>query len=377
MLVGHRTSDDPDVDTVHGSDALRRLDRLANIAGAATGLQYLYLPSSHRVWRHPWVADADVIQLYNTHGGYFSQWLIPALASRAPLVWRMSDLWLMTGHCAYPGSCERWRIGCGACPDLGTYPGLKWDTTGFLWRHKQKLYARSKMTIVAPSSWAGRMARESPILGGFPVHQIPNGIDAALFYPQDKIRLRQKLGIPVDAKVILFAAHILDDNPRKGGELLISALAHVGARPGVRLMLVGRGGSSWPSRVPIPVDCLGFIVGAELAAAYAAADIFVAPSAVENLPNTVLEAMAAGLPVVASNAGGMADAVRHNETGLLFDVGDAGALAKNLECLFDDADLQERLGQAARRVIKEEFSEEAEVQRFAELYVALATPRTA
>src|SRR4051794_6328025 len=134
MLVGTKASDDPDVDTVHGGGARRLADRVADEAGARLGLQYLWYPSMARVLRHPWLRDADVVQLYNTHGGYFSHRLLPTLAARAPVVWRLSDMWALTGHCAYAGPCERWREGCGACPDLAAYPPLPRDTTALLWR---------------------------------------------------------------------------------------------------------------------------------------------------------------------------------------------------------------------------------------------------
>ena len=378
MLVGRRTSTDADVDTVHAGRFGRLADRAADRLGEASGLQYLHLPSSRRVLRHPWLAAADVVQLYNTHGGYFSQWLVPELSRRAALVWRLSDAWAMTGHCAYPGPCERWRTGCGQCPDLEAYPRIGRDTTAWLWRYKDRLYRRTSMDIVAPSSWTERMARESPLLHRFPVHRIPNGIDTGLFRPRPKAPLRDLLGLDPDAVYVLFSAHVLDDNPRKGGGVLMRALERLGPRPGVRLLLVGMGGDTWRRRVALPVDTVGYLRdGRLLAAAYAAADLAVVPSELENLPNTVLEAMGSGLPVIASDAGGTADAVRHETTGLLFASGDDAGLARHLDRLLGDAALRARLGTAARALIEAEYAEAVEVGRFAALYAELAARRGA
>ena len=116
MLVGYKHSGDANVKTVSGSRWLQRADEIANRVTQAAGAQYLMVPSAPSALRHPWLANPDVIQLYNIHLGYFSYLSLPALSRRAPIVWRLSDQWPMTGHCAYSGSCERWRTGCGACP---------------------------------------------------------------------------------------------------------------------------------------------------------------------------------------------------------------------------------------------------------------------
>ena len=89
-------------------------------------------------------------------------------------------MWAFTGHVAYSYDCERWKHGCGSCPYLGEYPALSRDTTAALWRWKDEVYKRSRLTIVAPSRWIEGLARESPLLSRFPVRRIPNGIDLEL-----------------------------------------------------------------------------------------------------------------------------------------------------------------------------------------------------
>ena len=121
------------------------------------------------------------MQLYNTHGSYFSHTALPLLSRLRPVVWRLSDMWAFTGHVAYSYDCERWRHGCGSCPYLGEYPALSRDTTAALWRWKNAVYKRSKLTIVAPSRWIERLASESPLLSRFPIVRIPNGIDLERF----------------------------------------------------------------------------------------------------------------------------------------------------------------------------------------------------
>jgi glycosyltransferase involved in cell wall biosynthesis len=375
MLVGIRASDDPDVDTVWRGELGRLANRLADEVTRRTGHQYLYLPSTRRVLAHPWVGAAQVIQIYNTHGGYFATGMLTALSARAPLVWRLSDMWPMTGHCAYAAGCERWRSGCGACPDLATYPPIARDRTAELWRWKHELYAACRVTVVAPSSWIERLARESPLLGRFPVRRIPNGIDLQRFRPRDRAAARAALGIDARAQVVLFTAHGLDANARKGSEDAIEALRGLGARAGTLVVLAGAGGEGWVGRLQLPVLRLGFVSEEEkLAQLYAAADVLLAPSRSENLPNNVLEALASGVPVVAYDAGGMGDAVKHLQTGWLAPDGDASALLEGLRRILDDAALRRRLAEGARRTAEQEFDRAREVRLFEELHAELAAP---
>lgn len=369
MLVGLRQSDDPDVDTVWSGRAGQLANRFVDEATRRAGLEYAWFPSTRRVLAHPWVARAQVFNLYNTHGGYFETGMLRALSARAPIVWRLSDMWPFTGHCAYAGACERWRSGCGECPDLGTWPPLGRDTTARLWRMKDRLYQDCRITVVAPSSWTERLARESPLLSRFPVQRIPNGIDTAVFRPTDRAAARAALGVDQEASVILFVAHGLDGNDRKGTEDAIAALGLLGSRPGTAVLLAGQGGGSWVERVPVPVKRLGFIADdRRLAQAYACADVLLVPSRVENLPNVVLEAFACGLPAVAADAGGMRDAVRHLETGWLAPVGEAQGLAEGLRRLLEDAGLRRQLGRNASELARKEFDRELEIDRFESLY---------
>ncbi|MEX2642691.1 MAG: glycosyltransferase [Acetobacterales bacterium] len=377
MLVGIATQQDLDVDTVHGGGLGKLKDRAAEEMTRRLSLQHLYYPSRRRVMNHPWVRGADIVQLYNTHGGYFSHRWLPALSRGAPVVWRLSDMWPLTGHCAYPGDCGRWRTGCGACPDLVTYPPLRHDTTALLWRIKRRAYRNTDLTVVAPSTWLENIARESPLFEGCAVHRIPNGLDLDVFRPVDKAAARMVLGLEPDHRVVAFAAQVLDDNPRKGGHLLVEALARcdVGERPPV-LLLLGSDGGKLRSQVPWPVRSLGYVRDDRLlAAAYAAADVVATPSLAENLSNALLEAMACGTPPLAFDAGGTRDAVRHMENGWLSPAGDAGGLAAGLQALLDDPALRRRLGEGARRTAEAEYGVELQARRFADLYAGLLERR--
>jgi glycosyltransferase involved in cell wall biosynthesis len=369
MLVGIKAGDDPDVETIQRGPISHFADRIANKVSDALSLQYQFVPSCTAVANHPWVRNADVIQLYNTHGGYFSTSLVAQLSRLKPVVWRLSDLWPMTGHCAYPGSCERWRTGCGECPDLESYPAIKKDRTAYLFEKKDEVYRQSSLNIVAPSSWTEKCAKESPLLGRFPVTRIPNGLDADAFRPMDRDGARRKLGIDPVKKVILFAAHILDNNSRKGADVLLEAINKFDNPEHYLLMLVGEGGQTWAEKTSVDIKLMGFVQDhRHLAEIYSAADVVAIPSAVENLPNVLIEALACGRAVIANDAGGMRDGIRHLETGYLAELGDSVDMASGLRLVLNDKTMQQSMEAASRSFFEEQFTSEIEILRIVTLY---------
>jgi glycosyltransferase involved in cell wall biosynthesis len=358
MLVGQPRTGDADVRALKRNLAWRAADRMCGSVTDALDLQYLFYPSSFGVARDPWFRDADVVQLYNSHGSYFSHTALPVLSRRRPLVWRLSDMWALTGHIAYSYDCERWRTGCGSCPYLGEYPRLKRDTTAQLFRWKDAVYRRSRMTVVAPSRWLETVARESPLLGRFPIRRIPNGVDLSIFRPHPREEARAALGLDRHRPTVLWSALDLGDR-RKGGSEARASVGRLG-REDVQLVVAGDG------PVPPGARALGRLDDAKLALAYSAADVFLLPALAENLPNAALESLACGTPVAAFDVGGMSDAVRAGDTGALAPAGDVEALAGALESLLE-ADLRDR----CRSVAEAEFSAGREARAFADLYEEL------
>ena len=137
MLVGLKVTHDKDVLPIANNGFNAAADRFFGRALGRLSLQYLFFPSSFGLLGHQWFKEADIVQLYNTHGNYFSHTVLPWLSRRRPVVWRLSDMWPMTGHCAYSFDCERWRTGCGICPILSDRPELYRDTTATLWKIKK------------------------------------------------------------------------------------------------------------------------------------------------------------------------------------------------------------------------------------------------
>lgn len=367
MLVAFRFTDDPDVRSFRPR-AWRAVDKVFRQLDRAMSVHSLLVPSTAWLLAHPWLAWADVVQLYNLHGGWISQLVLPLIARHKRVIYRLSDMWAMTGHCAFSAGCERFRIGCGRCPHLDDYPSLPRDTTALNWRIKDWLYRHSRVELVAPSTWIERLARESPLLGRFPVVRIPNGIDLATFAPTPKTLARRELGLQADATIVLFSG----TEARKGGALLALARERLAAA-GVPALFVTVGHDQSGESSRIDALHLGQITDdRKLALVYSAADIFALPARADNLPNTILEAFACGTPAVSFDVGGIGDAVRHLETGYLARPGDVGDLAAGLASLARDPALRRKLGDNALALARSEFSLATQGERFAALYAEQA-----
>jgi Glycosyltransferase len=379
MLVHRKSTRDDDVQLI-SSPNVRYFDLASYHTFERLSLQYLFYPSSFLLVNHPWFKEADVIQIFNTHENYFAHTALPLISRRRPTVWRLSDMWSLTGHCTHSLDCERWMTGCGSCPLLSDYPALRWDTTAMLWKLKKWVYARSHLDIVAPSKWIADLARRSPLLGNFPVHHIPNGIDTTVFAPQDQSEARRTLGIDESRKVILFSSHQIL-NRQKGGDLMVDALGRLALsydREKILLLVVGKGAEEWKVDVPFAVMRMGHVSEDKtMAAVYSAADIFVLPTLADTFPNAVLESMSCGTPPITFAVGGCPELVRHMETGYLAQYKDPVDLAKGMSLLLDDDELRSRLRQRGLEVVQSEYQRDLEAKRFKSLYEDIYNERAA
>lgn len=337
----------------------------------------------------------DIVHCHNLHGawltrgGYFDLRALPWLSQQQPVVLTLHDAWLLSGHCAHSFACERWRQGCGQCPDLGIYPAIRRDATAENWRRKREIYGGSRVFVSTPCRWLMRKVQQSmlwPAVVGARV--IPYGVDHTCFTPGDQLQARDRLGIPQDAWLCVFAANSIRRNPWKDYVTLRSALALVAEhRRQHPVMCVALG-------EPGPPESLGrtrihFVPYQHdprvVADYYRAADVYVHAAKVDTFPNTILEALACGKPVVASAIGGIPEQVKalagvgslasttpgelrgyqlEQATGALVPPGDAEALAQVLLTLLDQDGLRHRLGKQAAQDAHIRFTLEREVQDY-------------
>ncbi|MDX6423436.1 MAG: hypothetical protein QOI67_907 [Gaiellaceae bacterium] len=366
MLVGRKVTPDTDIRPLKRNLLWRALDRASGELFDLLSLQYVFYPSSFGVLADAWFRSASVVQLHNLHGSYFGFTALPAISRLRPVVWQLHDQWGLTGHVAYSLDCERWRHGCGMCPYLGEYPRLRHDRTALLYRLKDRVYQSSRLNLVVPSRWMADIVAASPLLNRFPVHYIPTGIDIDVFKPGNQDEARERLGLPLDRRIIFFAAANINER-RKGLHLLAEALRRLEDPP---LLVVAGNGTVARG---IETRYLGAVLDEEiLADAYRAADVFAVPTLADVLTQTAPESIACGTPCVSFDRGGVIDVVRHLETGYQAKFGDVDDLARGLTTLLGDSELLARLSRRCREVAETEFAVQQQVERYSALYEELA-----
>ena len=169
----------------------------------------------------PEFRQADVIHLHWINQGMLSLTDIrKILESGKPVVWTLHDMWPFTGICHYAGNCDKYKTQCQQCEQL-LHPHRK-DLSARVFHKKQKLFAHSHITFVACSRWLEAMARESSLLTGHTITNIPNAINTNLFRPRPKTTARERLHLPADKKLLLFGSMKITDE-RKGIAYLIEA----------------------------------------------------------------------------------------------------------------------------------------------------------
>jgi glycosyltransferase involved in cell wall biosynthesis len=367
VLCRDRTRDD--------SVELPRRDRLERFIRHFTcrlGLNEIHCLSSFDLPHTEAVQRADVLDFHCMYHNYFNYLALPALSREKPVVLTLHDMWPLTGHCHNSLDCTRWRTGCGRCPYLDVSPAVDRDATRWEWRLKRWAYQRSRLTVVAPSAWLAGLARQS-ILGRFPVHHIPNGVDTTVFRPLDPAMCRSILGIPPGKKVLLF---VVDSMTRslKGSDLLVEALQQLPAslRQEVFLLLLGHKTEALARLTQLPALGLGFVSSHALkVVAYSAAHLFVFPTRADNFPLVVLESLACGTPVVSFRVGGVPESVRHGVTGYVADPGNPAALAAGIVEVLGAGSELESMRATCRKLVLRHYGLPRQVSRYISLYRSL------
>ena len=339
----------------------------------------------------------DIIHCFNLHGGYFDLRMLKALSQEFPLILDLRDAWLLSGHCAHSVDCERWKIGCGECPNLELYPSVSRDGTAYNWQRKRILYAQSRVYVATPSQWLMRKVEQSILVPAIiQARVVPTGVDLAVYRPSDKEKARQILGLPQDAKVLLFAGNGVIHNVWKDYETVKLAASRVAKRSKSRTLFIALGEGAPPDLIAGQVEIwfVPFQKDRErVACYYQAADIYLHAAKADTFPRTILESMACGTPVVATAVGGIPEQVksldnldgrwsnsgwsRHSvddATGLLISPADAEGMAEAIERLLRDDLLCRRLGENAAQDARSRFDLESQANTYLKWYQELTAP---
>lgn len=316
--------------------------------------------------------EADVIHLSWINQGMLSlKGIRKILESHKPVVWTMHDLWPASSICHYTRNCRNYEKQCGNCPLLPDN-GSSNDLSARIWRKKRKILERNSILFVTCSRWLADKAKKSGLLSGQKVISIPNPIDSRAFTKENREEARLYAGLPEGKKLTLFVSQRVTDK-RKGMDYFITAInkmveAHPEMKDNCGIAILGGKAEELADKLPLPSYPLGYVSEEKkIASIYNSVDLFVLPSLEDNLPNTIMEAMACGVPCVGFNTGGIPEMIDHLKNGYVAEYKSSDDLARGIHWVLSEADHQSLSNEAMKKV-NQCYSQYAVAMKYIEAY---------
>ena len=322
--------------------------------------------AGYDITKLPEFQEADVIHLHWVNQGMLSlKGIQKILQSGKPVVWTMHDIWPATALCHVTLGCQHFTSQCGNCRLLPG-GGSSHDYSTTIWQRKQRMLADENIYFVACSHWLESEAKRSALLKGQKITSIPNPIDTRIYKRGNKQEARQRLGLPLDKKLILFASQRVT-NVNKGMDYLIEACRQLQISDAAVVILGGHA-EEVVSQLSLEAYPLGYVNDEQrIVDVYHAADVFVLPSLSENLPNTIMEAMACVVPCVGFRVGGIPEEIDHRRNGYVAEYRSAEDLARGIRWILAEADYEELSKNAVQKVVQN-YSQQSVALKYLDVY---------
>ena len=339
MYVRDSGVEDDDVHVLRTGFLRSRVQRFIDWWLSRCGCQDKFRLSTLGLLLDQWVRGTDIFQIYNLHSGYFSLGLLPYIAGSRPIVWRICDLWPLSGRTGYTEDFDRWLRESNGIPTFETCYSLTADRSSRWLEKRRRTFYRCNMTVVTPTEWMRRLVKRSPLFGHSDVMTIPTGIDMRVYHSVDRGEARERLGIPEGSVVLLCdSGNLLD--PSDSGRQFERVLEQVLVK-GPREFLILIAGTEKPELSQELMQRCRFISNSDeehdMRDIYSAADVFVSTARTDVTLRMLIESLACGTPCITSNFLGTEETIEHGVNGLLVDAGDYEELVHSiLRVLYDD-----------------------------------------
>jgi glycosyltransferase involved in cell wall biosynthesis len=320
------------------------------------------------------IKECDVINIH---------WVSEFLNSKAihslfelgkPIVWTLHDERAFTGGCHYSYGCEGFKRNCSACPQL--QPNLHWLAENNF-ENRMKFIGQMPIHFVSPSNWLKDKLISSSVFNKdlHEVSVIRNSVDLDIFKPasrQRKTSIREKVGIPEKNICILIGCFSWEEE-RKGFKFLHDALrqfsqALKGNSFDRNITLVSMGDGDFEID-GIEHKSLGFLSEeTEISETISCCDLFLNMSREDNLPNTIVESLACGVPVISTNVGGIPEMYDPDKSGRLITRDDAKSMSEALLMLASNPELIKQFSANARLDAEKNYSPKTQASEYFELF---------
>jgi len=312
----------------------------------------------------PDLKSFDIINLHWIETFISLENLYELVKLNKPIVWTLHDMKAFTGGCHYSSNCEKYIDECNNCPQLTNDPK---ELVTKVFQEKENFFKNANITIVTPSIWLAKEAKKSKIFRNKRIEVIPYGLNTNIFFPRNRKKAKELFEI--DEETIVLSFGVIDHSEkRKGFKELLEAIFLIENKIKNKKIVALLFGTSIDAILPFEVIHIGHINDDEkLSYVYSASDIFILPSLEDNLPNTILESLACGTPIIAFDTGGAKDII-NDSNGRIVPKGDVKKLSEEIYNLICDKELREEKGKAGSKLIQNHYTLKHQANAYLKLF---------
>ena len=283
---------------------LRKLYNIFYSLLKITGREVFFYPATYNILNKI-NYKPDFICLFNINEGFFDLRILKEWKKSYNIIYHLSDLWIFTGHCGVPISCDKLLTQCSSCPDLNIPPKIHFDRTKTNFNFKRKIINSIPINYIAPSKWVLEVAKKCVIHQDSTIHLLNNAVDSEFFHETKKVKKNKNL-----FKIVTCAAGF-KFNPYKDLGSVLSSFKAISKIFEVKLIVIGEKKNNFPGLEKYNIEFHDHIFDVnKIIDIIRRCDVLVHSSNIETWGYTVTEALSLGIPVIASNVGGLRDQVK-------------------------------------------------------------------